>query len=353
MRKLPFELDIPVIQAPMAGANITTPQLAAAVSNAGGLGSLVGGYLSAAEVERQIHVTRELTDRPFAINLFAPSSREPLSGDVDEQIRLLTPIHQRLGIDPPTLSEPPDSFDQQLDAVLAAGVSFVSFTFGILPPDAVDRLHAQGAYLMGTATTVDEAKQLEAAEIDAIVAQGGEAGAHRGTFSVPATPTLVGTMALVPQIVDAVRIPVIASGGIMDGRGIVAALALGASAVQMGTAFLTCDECGATPIYKQAVLETTDDSTSLTRAFSGRWARGIRNRFMAESESSEALSYPWQNTLTGPMRAAAARKGDREYVSLFAGQGARLARKMPAAALMAALEREIAETIRSVSSLPV
>ena len=139
----------------------------------------------------------------------------------------------------------------------------------------------------------------------------------------------------------------------MDGRGIVAALALGASAVQMGTAFLTSDECGASAIYKQAVLDAADDVTALTRAFSGRWARGIRNRFMELSESSEALSYPWQNSLTGPMRAAAARKGDRNYVSLFAGQGAALARRMPAAALMAALEREMQEAIKDVSSLRV
>ncbi len=352
MRKLPFELRLPVIQAPMAGANITTPELVAAVSNAGGLGVLAAGYLSALEIERQIRTTREITPRPFAINLFVPSAREPLSGDVDRQLQLLAPIHDRLGIAPPVIAEPPDAFDQQFEAVLAARVPIVSFTFGILPPSAIDRLRAQGTYVMGTATTVDEAKQLEAAGVDAIVAQGGEAGAHRGSFNVPAAPILVGTIALAPQIVDAVRMPVIASGGIMDGRGIVAALALGASAVQMGTAFLTTRECGALPTYKQAVLEASDNSTSLTRAFSGRWARGIRNRFMEQSESSEALSYPWQNTLTGPMRAAAARKSDREYLSLFAGQGARLARAMPVAELMDALEREIREAIKGVSSPP-
>ncbi len=353
MRNLPFELRIPVIQAPMAGANITTPQMVAAVSKAGGMGSLAGGYVSAADTERQIRAVRELTDLPFAINLFAPSSRRAGPGDVARQLQLLAPIHQELGIDPPSLAEPLDSFDEQVEVILEARLPVVSFTFGVLPPAAMDRLHAKGAYLIGTATTVHEAKQLEAAGADAIVAQGAEAGAHRGTFTVPPAPALVGTIALVPQIVDAVRIPVVASGGIMDGRGVVAALALGASAVQMGTAFLTTDECGASAVYKQAVLDAADDSTSLTRAFSGRWARGIRNRFMELSESSEPLDYPRQNSLTGPMRAAAGRQGNRDYLSLYAGQGAKLARRLPVATLMAALQREIHDALKGVSSFPV
>jgi nitronate monooxygenase len=153
-------------------------------------------------------------------------------------------------------------------------------------------------------------------------------------------------MALVPQIVDAIQAPVIASGGIMDGRGIVAALALGASAVQMGTAFLTCAESGAPEVYKQAVLEAADDSTELTRAFSGRWARGIRNDFMVQSQQSgsEPISFPWQNELTRVMRNAAAKRGDKELLSLWAGQGTRLARRMTVAQLMAALEAEIQQT---------
>jgi nitronate monooxygenase len=353
MRKLGFDIRVPVVQAPMAGGSITTPELVAAVSNSGGLGSLAGGYLSAREIEQAIRKTRTLTGRAFAVNLFAPGSREPLAGDVGAQLRLLGPIHDRLGLDPPAMPDRvPGLFDEQLEAVLAAKIPVVSFTFGLLPEEAMNRLHGQGGFVIGTATTVAEAKILEAAGVDAVVAQGSEAGAHRGTFDVPAEPPLVGTMALVPQVADAIRLPVIASGGIMDGRGIVAAMALGASAAQMGTAFLTCDECGAPAAYKSAVLEAADDSTGLTRAFSGRWARGIRNRFMEASRraGAEPLSYPWQNSLTTPMRAAASRKGEAGFLSLFAGQGTRMSRSMPAADLMQALEREIRETIMDVSS---
>jgi nitronate monooxygenase len=354
MRKLGFEIRIPVVQAPMAGGNITTPELTAAVSNSGGLGSLAAGYLGAREVEQAIRKTRGLTPRPFAVNLFAPGSRQPLSGDVGTQLRLLSPIHDRLGLDPPAMPDRvAELFSEQIEVILAAKIPVVSFTFGLLPEDTMARLHAQGAFVMGTATTVAEAKMLEAAGADAVIAQGSEAGAHRGTFEVPAEPPLVGTIALVPQIVDAVQLPVVASGGIMDGRGIVAALALGASAVQMGTAFLTCDECGAPAAHKRAVLDAADDSTSLTRAFSGRWARGIRNRFMEASRRSgaEPLSYPWQNSLTTPMRAAAGKKGDPDYLSLWAGQGTRLARPMPAADLMRVLEYEMREAVKDVSSL--
>ena len=353
MRKLAFDIRVPVIQAPMAGGTITTPELVAAVSNAGGVGSLAGGYLAAKEIDQAIRKTRALTVLPFAVNVFAPTSREPLTGDVSAQLRLLGPIHERLGLDPPAMPDRiPALFEEQIEVVLAAKVPIVSFTFGLLSPGIMTRLHAQGAFVIGTATTVAEAKVLEAAGVDAVVAQGSEAGAHRGTFDVPPEPPLVGAIALVPQIVDAIRLPVIASGGIMDGRGIVAAMALGASAVQMGTAFLTCSECGAPPAHKRAILQAAEDSTSLSRAFSGRWARGIRNRFMEASRraGAEPLSYPWQNSLTGPMRATASKKGDPEYLSLFAGQGTRMARSMSAADLMQALQREIQEAVTDVSS---
>ncbi len=342
-RKLGFEIQVPVIQAPMAGAGINTPQLAASVSNAGGLGSVATAYLSLPQVEQAIRQVREQTQRPFAVNLFAPSANEVLAGDVESQLRLLEPIHQRMGLTPPVLPARLDEpFQELVELLISLRVSLVSFTFGILPEDALKRFKAQGAYLMGTATTVAEAKLLEAAGIDAVIAQGSESGGHRGSFS-SSTPSAVGTMALVPQIVDATQIPVIASGGIMDGRGVVAALALGASAVQMGTAFLPCAESGAPEVYKQAVLQAADDSTALTKAFSGRWARGIRNQFMEQSErsQSEPISFPWQNALTREMRSAAAKQGDRELLSLWAGQGTRLARRMTAADLMAALESEI------------
>lgn len=345
-RRLGFDLRIPVIQAPMAGSGINTPQLVAAVSNAGGLGSLAAAYLSGQAIRDAARQVRELTDKPTAVNLFAPSASEALSGDVQAQIRFLTPIHLRLRLEPPKPPEPvPESFEEQLEAIVSLRAPIVSFTFGILPQDALDRLRAQGAYLMGTATTVAEAKMLEAAGVDAVIAQGGEAGGHRATFTA-ASPSGVGTMALVPQVVDAIRLPVIASGGIMDGRGIVAALALGASAVQMGTAFLPCTESGAPQVYKQAVLAAAEDCTSLTRAFSGRWARGISNQFMVESERAavEPLSFPWQNELTKAMRGAAGRKGEREFLSLWAGQGTRLARSMTVAELMDALDREIRQT---------
>jgi nitronate monooxygenase len=193
--------------------------------------------------------------------------------------------------------------------------------------------------VMGTATTVAEAVALERAGVDAVVAQGAEAGGHRGTFVGPAETSLIGTMALVPQVVDAVTVPVVASGGIMDGRGIAAALALGASAVQMGTAFLTCEEAGVPPAYKEALLAADETDTALTRAFSGRMARGVRNRFLTEMADHDPLPFPIQNALTRPMRAAAAAAGEADYLSLWAGQGVPMARQQSAADLMARLVR--------------
>ena len=188
-------------------------------------------------------------------------------------------------------------------------------------------------FLIGTATTVEEAIALEKSGVDAIVAQGSEAGGHRGSFACDFASAMVGSISLVPQVVDAVGVPVIASGGIMDGRGIVAALALGASAVQMGTAFLTCHEAGIPDAYKQAILTAHEDQTRITRAFSGRPARGIVNRFMTEIESDEhdvILSFPLQNALTRPLRTAAAKQGRAEFLSLWAGQGVRLSRRQSA-----------------------
>jgi nitronate monooxygenase len=319
-----------------------TPELAAAVSNSGGLGFLGINYLTPRQIEEAINRTRRLTQKPFGVNLFAPESSQPLSGDIDSAKAFLATFHTQLGIAPPVLPEQADeNFEQQLEVVLQMHVPVVSFTMGIPP---MEKLRAGGAYVIGTATTVEEAQRIERAGFDAVVAQGSEAGAHRGTFAVKEESALIGTMALVPQIVDAVSIPVIASGGIMDGRGVVAALALGAQAVQMGTAFLCCDEAGTGAAYRQALLGAQEHQTTLTRAFSGRLARGVRNEFIDGMKAArvEPLSFPWQNALTRPMRQAARGAEVAGLQSLWAGQGLRMLRSQPAGDVMARLKKEIA-----------
>lgn len=340
-----YGLSIPVVLAPMGGGP-STPELVAAVSNAAGLGSLAAAYSTADRIQQDIATIRKLTTRPFAVNLFSPQAQLPLNNGVDAVSAFLRPYHERLGLNAPELPKKPiEDFDEQLDAVAKAAPPIVSFTFGLLPPKATERLKAQGAYLMGTATTVEEARQLEKAGVDAVIAQGSEAGAHRGTFAVPAEEALIGTVALVPQVVDAVRVPVIASGGIMDGRGIVAALALGASAVQMGTAFLDCKEAGTSAVYREALRHGREDQTTVTRAFSGRMARGLSNEFIEKWNASglEHLPYPWQNAFTQPMRRAAAAAKQAGLLSLWAGQGIRMLRETTAAQLMQDLREEMKE----------
>jgi nitronate monooxygenase len=340
-----------IILAPMAGGT-STPALVAAVSNAGGLGSLGAGYMTPDDIAKAIAEIHARTDKPFAVNLFAGGYDGTGSSDTAAMLKLIAPWHERLGLPPPTASAgslPP--FERQVEAVLQANVAVFSFTFGIPSVDIIVRMRERGTKLVGTATTVAEARALEQAGVDAIVAQGSEAGAHRGTFIASLEDSLVGTIALVPQMADAVTVPVIASGGIMDGRGIVAAAALGASGVQLGTAFLACPESGAPPAHKAAIRAARDDGTMLTRAFSGRLARGITNAFAAAMRGHEdaLLPYPAQNNLTRPMRTAAARLGNANYLSLWAGQAAPLAREMPAAELVAQLLSETAAILASIA----
>jgi nitronate monooxygenase len=333
-----------IIQAPMAGA--TTPELVAAVSNAGGLGMLPGAYQQPERIAADIAAIRRLTARPFGVNLFAGSDEPSVGSDPVPMLEILGRAHAALGLPEPVIPVvTPVPFADALEVVLGAGVPVFSFTFGIPNADAMAALKERGIVVLGTATTVDEARQLAAAGVDAVVAQGAEAGAHRGTFAGSFEAALVGTIALVPQVVDAVDLPVVASGGIMDGRGIVAAEALGASGVQLGTAFLTCREAGIPDAYKAAIRAARDDATALTRAFSGRPARGIVNPFMKEVEArpDAILPFPLQNSATRPMRNAAAAQGDTRYLSLWAGQGAPMARETTAADLVAALVREAAE----------
>jgi nitronate monooxygenase len=347
-------IEHPIIQGPMGGGP-STPELVAAVSNAGGLGSLGAPYLTPDQITDAIGRIRALTDRPFNVNLFAGAWQSANAVDPTPMLALLAEVHAALGLPAPMMPAlPPDPFDAQLEAVLAARPPIFSFTFGIPSKDAMARIKASGATILGTATTVREGRMLEAAGVDAVVAQGAEAGAHRGTFAAPFEAAMVPTLDLVAGIVAAVRVPVIATGGIMDGSAIGAALARGAAAAQLGTAFLVCPESGAAAAYKQAILAAREDRTVITRAFSGRPARGIPNTFMARLAGREdvILPYPLQNMLTRAMRAAAAKGGHAGFLSLWAGTGAPQARAMAAGALVTRLAEEMREARREDGIAP-
>ncbi len=337
-------IDHPIIQGPMGGGP-STPDLVAAVSNAGGLGSLGAAYLAPDQITDAIRRIRSLTSRPFNVNLFAGGWSTDRNFDSGPMLKILEEIHQKLGLPAPSAPQlTPDPFPAQLEAVLDARPPIFSFTFGIPDRDSMSRLKSRGIAILGTATTVDEARALEAAGVDAIVAQGAEAGAHRGTFLDSFESSLVPTLDLVRASAATVKLPVIATGGLMDGRDIVAALNSGAAAAQLGTAFLVSPESGASAVHKRAILSATDDATAVTRAFSGRPARGIRNAFMASVDGRDGiLPYPFQNALTRPMRTAAAQQGLPDYLSLWAGQGLARARAMPAGDLVARLLEEMAE----------
>ncbi len=335
-------IEHPIVQAPMAGG-ATTAALVAAVSEAGGLGSIGGGYLSPAALRDQIRAVRALTARPFSVNLFVPEPPRPppAAGEIARVREALAPFRAEVGLGPAEVPAAAAPFREQLDVVLGEGVAAFSFTFGALAAEDVRALERRGATVIGTATTVREARALAASGVHAIVAQGGEAGAHRGTFLGPPGRSLVGTLALVPQVVDAVSVPVVAAGGIMDGRGVAAALVLGASAVQMGTAFLPCPECGVHALHKEAILaRPADDSTVVTRAFSGKAARAIANRFAESLEGAATLPYPIQNAMTSDLRREAAQAGKADLMSLWAGQAASLSRALPAGELVRTLVRE-------------
>jgi len=333
----------PIIQGPMAGGP-TTPELIAAVSNAGGLGSLGAAYLAPDQITESIRRIRALTDRPFLVNLFAGGWRTDLQFDPAPMLALLSEIHETLGLPAPELPPvSPDPFPAQLEAVLEARPPIFNFTFGIPDRDAVSRLKSRGIVVIGTATTLDEARLLADAGVDAIVAQGAEAGAHRGTFAAPFDESMVPTLILTRQIHSTLPTPVIAAGGLMDGRDIACALDAGASAVALGTAFLACPESGAPAAHKRAVLDAREGTTVITRAFSGRPARGIKNDFIVRLEGKEStiLPYPLQNALTRAMRTAAGRRGAAGWLSLWAGTGVARARAMPAGDLVTHLLEEI------------
>jgi len=333
----------PIIQGPMAGG-ATSPALVAAVSNAGGLGSFAASLLTPSILRDEVAVIRSLTDEPFLINLFIQSTPAPLQDDIDTAVQLLAPVWKSLGWDSlPIPSTWCEDFDAQFDALIAARPAAASFTFGVLTPLQVERLHDAGIVVIGTVTSVDEAQAWETVGADAVVASGTESGGHRGTFIGAQEDSMLPARALWPLVAAAVDIPMIAAGGIMTGVDINEALAMGAKAVQMGSAFLVCDESGINQTYRDALIRANDTPTRLTRAFSGRYARGLENRFMREMMSVEKQfpAYPVQNALTAPIRAAAASQGDAGLMSLWAGSEIRRARPVPVAQLMQTLVAEM------------
>lgn len=342
---------LPIVQGPFGGGN-STPPLAAAVSNAGGLGSYGAVGLPPEEIRAVIRDIASRTPKPFNINLWVPIRGEddvvPSVDQTERSLRNVRPILQKLGLnDPAPVSQA--TFDSQVEALLEARPPVWSFVMGV--PDAA-MLHAakaRGIKTIGTATTMDEAVAIAAAGADAVVASGSDAGGHRGSFLRPVEASLVGTMSLVPQIASVVSIPVIAAGGIADGRGIVAALALGAHGVQVGTAFLASPESGAPPVHKAALGRPEARSTRLTRAITGRHARGIENELMRSLEacSEDILPYPAQHALTSALRKTAGTLGRAEWLALWAGQSAASARAMPAAEIVATLVREADDVLRA------
>ncbi|MEC5144626.1 nitronate monooxygenase [Chitinophaga sp. 212800010-3] len=336
-------INYPLIQAPMLG--ITTPAMVAAVSNSGGLGSLPVGGLSPERVTALIREVKALTPQPFAVNLFtyepAVSYERKTFDDMQDFLQSLYKAHHitaaRISFD----EVPYHSWRDQLPAVLAAGIKHISFTFGMPDAEGFRMLKEHGVILMGTATSVAEAVALKEAGSNVIVAQGIEAGGHRGSF-LPGELPRIGTMALVPQVADRVRVPVVATGGIMDGRGVLAARALGAAGVQMGSVFLRSHESLATPAHKAALAGITDTDTLLTRAFSGRWARGVRNAFITAVDASglEISGYPYQDVLTQAGRKAAREQDNPELFNMWAGQAAGKARAWSTADIFAEIVRE-------------
>lgn len=334
------KLDIPILQAPMLG--VSTPDLAAAVSNAGGLGSVAVGALSANKIAALVEELRQLTAKPFGINLFVIRRFNIDVKAIEFAVKHLAPWRARYDLPPLVL---PDDwfadFDAQLNAVIAARPAVASFTFGCLTSDEVTRLHAANIFVIGTATTTDEARQWQAAGVDAICLQGGEAGGHRGSFTPDAQIAPVPIMDLLQSTRDITALPLIAAGGIMTGADIRKFLSAGATAAQLGTAFLRCPEA-ATSAPWRAALATGNAPTRLTRAFSGRYARGIVNAFMEEMADIETAlpDYPVQNILTTDLRAACAKTGSSDCLSLWAGVNYAAARDMPAADLLKKLWQE-------------
>ncbi len=346
-----FRIEHPILLAPMAGPS--TPELAVAVSEAGGLGSLACATSTTAQVRAALGVIRQRSAKPINLNFFTHAMPVP---DADREARWRTRLrryYDELGLDPndvPSSSRAP--FDEASCAIVEEfRPEVVSFHFGLPEDRLLQRVRATGCKVIASATTAREARWLAERGCDAIIAQGNEAGGHRGMFLTDDVATQAGTFALVPQVVDAVSVPVIAAGGITDARGIAAAVALGASGAQVGTAYLFCPEAQVSALHRAALKFATDDSTALTNLFTGRPARGVINRAMREIGplSADAPAFPLAGGALAPLKAAAEAKGSSDFSSLWAGQAASLGREMPAAELTRRLAQETVERLASLA----
>ena len=341
-------IDYPIIQGPLGG--LSSQRLTAAVSNFGGLGSFGAHSQAPDQINEVIAQIRSLTAKPFAMNLWVSMEDEGArTSDASAFNRSLAPLAGHLAslgaARPEYQPYAPARFEDQARVLLDAGVPVFSFIFGIPPTEILEECRAKSIVTIGTATTPDEAAALEQAGVDAIVASGFEAGGHRGSFLRPAEDSLTGTMSLVPQIADSVDLPVIAAGGIADARGVIAAFALGAEAVQIGTAFLACEESGAGRLHREALRGPDAGHTGLTRGFTGRLARGIQNRLMEELNRSgtELLPYPLQRGLVRDLSTAAEAAGRADLLPLWAGQSASLSTYSDAVAFLGCLIEEVAD----------
>jgi nitronate monooxygenase len=335
-----LHMKYPIIQAPMAGG-VTTSKLVAEVSNRGGLGNIGAGYMTPSQMSEQIREVKQLTSHFYGVNLFVPNEFTISENEIETARRVLQPIYEKLNItseivEIPNFCKIVETFNEQVKIVIEEKVPVCSFTFGIPSKEVIAELKRNHIILIGTATTVSEAIEIERSGIDMVVVQGCEAGGHRGHFASGVQDSLIGLMSLIPQVVDKVSIPVIAAGGIMDGRGLASSLCLGAKAVQMGTAFLTCEESGAHQVYKEAILHASEDQMVLTRAFSGKYARGIKNKFVETTQKEEMSlpDFPVQNTITQSIRKASSVQNNPGYMSLWSGQSPRLAKNQTVQSLI-------------------
>ncbi|GIM45293.1 oxidoreductase [Collibacillus ludicampi] len=342
-------LSIPIIQAPMAGG-VSTPRLASAVSSAGGLGFLAGGYKTADAMREEIMAIRKMTDAPFGVNIFVPSGEEVDFEAVSRYRELLEVEARRLGV---KLGEPKaddDDWNAKIEVLLEQRVPVVSFTFGCPSPEIIAELKDCGSCVVVTVTTPQEAIMAKQAGADALCVQGHEAGGHRATFhnhtSAHEDLSLLVLLRLVSEVVD---LPLIAAGGIMHGRDVAAVLTAGASAAQLGTAFLRCPESGAHPVHKAALIDPSFKSTAVTRAFTGRPARGLVNRFLNEYDAVAPAAYPHVHHITKDLRKASGESGDPSSMSLWAGQGYQLSKEMPAAELVHLLMEQARQALEDVT----